>query len=404
MNIEKIKSQFPILKQKNRGKKLIYLDNAATSLKPLSVIEAESDFYKNYYGSVHRSVYELGEKATNAFEGARNKVAKFIGSKDSSSIIFTKGATEAINLVADAWGFSNLGKDDIVLITEMEHHANIVPWQVITKRTGATLDYISIKEDGTLDMESLKNKLTDKVKMLSITQASNVLGTINPLKEIIYLAHQNNTLVMVDGCQSIPHFKIDVQELDCDFFAFSGHKMLGPTGVGVLYGKQDLLEEMEPYQTGGGMIKEVGLQESTWNDIPYKFEAGSPNSSQVIGLSYAIDFINELGINEITKHTEMISEYAFKELSKIDGITIYGPSQNRISIVSFNIDGIHSGDIAQMLDYEGITMRSGRHCCSPLMDKLDISSCLRLSLYIYNDSSEIDLFIEKLNATIATLS
>jgi cysteine desulfurase/selenocysteine lyase len=404
MNIEKIKSQFPILKQKNRGKKLIYLDNAATSLKPLSVIEAESDFYKNYYGSVHRSVYELGEKATNAFEGARNKVAKFIGSKDSSSIIFTKGATEAINLVADAWGFSNLGKDDIVLITEMEHHANIVPWQVITKRTGAKLDYISIKEDGTLDMESLKNKLTDKVKMLSITQASNVLGTINPLKEIIYLAHQNNTLVMVDGCQSIPHFKIDVQELDCDFFAFSGHKMLGPTGVGVLYGKQDLLEEMEPYQTGGGMIKEVGLQESTWNDIPYKFEAGSPNSSQVIGLSYAIDFINELGINEITKHTEMISEYAFKELSKIDGITIYGPSQNRISIVSFNIDGIHSGDIAQMLDYEGITMRSGRHCCSPLMDKLDISSCLRLSLYIYNDSSEIDLFIEKLNATITTLS
>jgi|TARA_B110000438_G_scaffold222228_1_gene215616 cysteine desulfurase / selenocysteine lyase len=404
MNIEKIKSQFPILKQKNRGKKLIYLDNAATSLKPLSVIEAESDFYKNYYGSVHRSVYELGEKATNAFEGARNKVAKFIGSKDSSSIIFTKGATEAINLVADAWGFSNLGKDDIVLITEMEHHANIVPWQVITKRTGAKLDYISIKEDGTLDMESLKNKLTDKVKMLSITQASNVLGTINPLKEIIYLAHQNNTLVMVDGCQSTPHFKIDVQELDCDFFAFSGHKMLGPTGVGVLYGKQDLLEEMEPYQTGGGMIKEVGLQESTWNDIPYKFEAGSPNSSQVIGLSYAIDFINELGINEITKHTEMISEYAFKELSKIDGITIYGPSQNRISIVSFNIDGIHSGDIAQMLDYEGITMRSGRHCCSPLMDKLDISSCLRLSLYIYNDSSEIDLFIEKLNATITTLS
>jgi cysteine desulfurase/selenocysteine lyase len=404
MNIEKIKSQFPILKQKNRGKKLIYLDNAATSLKPLSVIEAESDFYKNYYGSVHRSVYELGEKATNAFEGARNKVAKFIGSKDSSSIIFTKGATEAINLVADAWGFSNLGKDDIVLITEMEHHANIVPWQVITKRTGATLDYISIKEDGTLDMESLKNKLTDKVKMLSITQASNVLGTINPLKEIIYLAHQNNTLVMVDGCQSIPHFKIDVQELDCDFFAFSGHKMLGPTGVGVLYGKQDLLEEMEPYQTGGGMIKEVGLQESTWNDIPYKFEAGSPNSSQVIGLSYAIDFINELGINEITKHTEMISEYAFKELSKIDGITIYGPSQNRISIVSFNIDGIHSGDIAQMLDYEGITMRSGRHCCSPLMDKLDISSCLRLSLYLYNDTSEIDLFIEKLKTTITTLS
>ena len=403
MNIEKIKSQFPILKQKNRGKKLIYLDSAATSLKPLSVIEAESDFYKNYYGSIHRSVYELGEKATNAFEGARNKVAKFIGSKNGSSIIFTKGATEAINLVADAWGFANLTKDDTVLITEMEHHSNIVPWQVITKRTGATLDYISIKEDGTLDMENLKNKLTDKVKMLSITQASNVLGTINPLKEIINLAHQNNTLVMVDGCQSTPHFKIDVEELDCDFFSFSGHKMLGPTGVGVLYGKQDLLEKMEPYQTGGGMIKEVELQESTWNDIPYKFEAGSPNASQVIGLSHAIDFINELGINEITNHTEMLSDYAFKELSKIDGIIIYGPSHNSISIVSFNIDGIHSGDISQMLDYEGIALRSGRHCCSPLMSKLNISACLRLSLYLYNDTSEIDLFIEKLNTTIATL-
>ena len=241
MNIEKIKSQFPILKQKNRGKKLIYLDSAATSLKPLSVIEAESNFYKNYYGSIHRSVYELGEKATNAFEGTRNKVAKFIGSKNDSSIIFTKGATESINLVANAWGFANLTKDDTVLITEMEHHSNIVPWQVITKRTGAILDYIPIKEDGTLNMESLKNKLTNKVKILSITQASNVLGTINPLKEIINLAHQNNTLVMVDGCQSTPHFKIDVEELDCDFFAFSGHKMFGPTGVGVLYGKQDLL-------------------------------------------------------------------------------------------------------------------------------------------------------------------
>ena len=404
MDIQKIKSQFPILKQKNRGKKLIYLDSAATSLKPLSVIEGESDFYKNFYGSIHRSVYELGEKATNAFEGTRNKVAKFIGSKHSSSIIFTKGATESINLVADSWGFSNLRKNDIVLISEMEHHSNIVPWQVITKRTGAILEYISVKEDGTLDMESLKSKLTDKVKMLSITQASNVLGTINPMKEIINLAHQNNTLVMVDGCQSTPHFKVDVEDLDCDFFAFSGHKMLGPTGVGVLYGKQDLLEKMEPYQTGGGMIKEVTLQESTWNDVPYRFEAGSPNASQVIGLSYAIDFINELGINEITKHTEMISDYTFKELSKIDGVTIYGPSHNRISIVSFNIDGIHSGDITQMLDYEGITMRSGRHCCSPLMSKLNISSCLRLSLYLYNDTSEIDLFIEKLKTTITTLS
>ena len=241
MNIEKIKSQFPILKQKNRGKPLVYFDNAATSLKPLSVIDSESDFYKNYYGSVHRSVYELGEKATNAFEGTRNKVAEFIGIKDSSSIIFTKGATEAINLVADAWGHTNLNEGDVVLLTEMEHHSNIVPWQIITKRTGATLDYITVQPDGSLDMNSLKSKLTSKVKMLSLTHASNVLGTINPIKEIINLAHENNTLVMVDGCQSAPHFKINVEELGCDFFAFSGHKMLGPTGVGVLYSKKDLL-------------------------------------------------------------------------------------------------------------------------------------------------------------------
>ena len=404
MNIEKIKDQFPILKQKNRGKPLVYFDNAATSLKPLSVIDSESDFYKNYYGSIHRSVYELGEKATNAFEGTRNKVAQFIGTKDSSSIIFTKGATEAINLVADAWGHTNLSKGDIVLLTEMEHHSNIVPWQVVTKRTGATLDYISVQEDGTLDMDSLKSKLTSKVKMLSITHASNVLGTINSIKDIINLAHNNETLVMVDGCQSTPHFKIDVEELDCDFFAFSGHKMLGPTGVGVLYGKKDLLEEMEPYQTGGGMIKEVTLDGSTWNDVPYKFEAGSPNAAQVIGLSHAIDYINDLGMNSITTHTEMLSDYAFKELSKINDITIYGPADNRISIVCFNINDIHSGDISQMLDYEGITLRSGRHCCSPLMSKLNISSCLRLSLYFYNDISEIDLFIDKLKKAITTLS
>jgi cysteine desulfurase/selenocysteine lyase len=286
----------------------------------------------------------------------------------------------------------------------MEHHSNIVPWQVITKRTGATLDYISVQEDGTLDMDSLKSKLTSKVKMLSITHASNVLGTINSIKDIINLAHNNETLVMVDGCQSTPHFKIDVEELDCDFFAFSGHKMLGPTGVGVLYGKKDLLEEMEPYQTGGGMIKEVTLDGSTWNDVPYKFEAGSPNAAQVIGLSHAIDYINDLGMNSITTHTEMLSDYAFKELSKINDITIYGPADNRISIVCFNINDIHSGDISQMLDYEGITLRSGRHCCSPLMSKLNISSCLRLSLYFYNDISEIDLFIDKLKKAITTLS
>ena len=403
MSAKNIRKEFPILKQKNRNKKLIYFDSAATSLKPISVIEKEMQFYKEYCASIHRSVYELGEKATNEFENTRKKVAKFIGASSADSIVFTKSATESINLVADAWGFKNLKKNDVILLTDMEHHSNIVPWQIISEKTGANIEYVKSNLDGTLDLDDFENALNPNVKIVSVTHASNVLGTINPIKDIVKKAHHYGALVMVDGCQSTPHITIDVTELGCDFFAFSGHKMFGPTGVGVLYGRKEILKDMPPYQTGGGMIEEVTMEKSTWTDIPHKFEPGSPVSAQVIGLGAAIDFFNTIDNNYIEIQKDLIS-YALKKLNEIDGITIYGDASERTSIISFNIDNIHSLDIAQFLDYEGIAVRSGHHCCKPLMNTLGISSCIRISFHIYNEKNEIDTFIEKLNKSIETLS
>ena len=400
MNVEDIRKEFPILNQKNRGKKLIYFDSAATSLKPISVIETEMQFYKEYGASIHRSVYELGEKATNAFENTRKKVAEFIGSESVQSIVFTKSATESINLVADAWGFENLKKEDVILLTDMEHHSNIVPWQIISEKTGATIQYIKSNPTGTLDLEDFENALNENVKMVSITHTSNVFGTINPIKDIVKKAHDHGALVMVDGCQSTPHIKINVTDLDCDFFAFSGHKMFGPTGVGVLYAKKEILEKMPPYQTGGGMIEDVTMEKSTWTTIPHKFEPGSPVSAQVIGLGGAIDFFNTINHDYI----EELTLYGLNKMNDINGITIYGNAPQRVPIISFNIENIHSLDIAQFLDYEGIAVRSGHHCCKPLMNKLGISSCVRISFHIYNDKEEIDTFIEKLNKSIETLS
>ena len=403
MSAENIRKEFPILNQKNRNKKLIYFDSAATSLKPICVIEKEMEFYKEYGASVHRSVYELGEKATNAFENTRKKVAKFIGASSADSIVFTKSATESINLVADAWGFKNLKKNDVILLTDMEHHSNIVPWQIISEKTGANIEYVKSNLDGTLDLDDFENALNPNVKIVSVTHASNVLGTINPIKDIVKKAHHYGALVMVDGCQSAPHITINVTELDCDFFAFSGHKMFGPTGVGVLYGRKEILKDMPPYQTGGGMIEEVTMEKSTWTDIPHKFEPGSPVSAQVIGLGAAIDFFNTIDNNHIEIQKDLTS-YALNRLNEIDGITIYGDASERTAIISFNIDNIHSLDIAQFLDYEGIAVRSGHHCCKPLMNKLGISSCVRISFHIYNEKDEIDTFIEKLNKSIETLS
>ena len=403
MSAKNIRKEFPILKQKNRNKKLIYFDSAATSLKPISVIEKEMQFYKEYGASIHRSVYELGEKATNEFENTRKKVAKFIGASSADSIVFTKSATESINLVADAWGFKNLKKNDVILLTDMEHHSNIVPWQIISEKTGANIEYVKSNLDGTLDLDDFENALNPNVKIVSVTHASNVLGTINPIKDIVKKAHHYGALVMVDGCQSTPHITIDVTELGCDFFAFSGHKMFGPTGVGVLYGRKEILKDMPPYQTGGGMIEEVTMEKSTWTDIPHKFEPGSPVSAQVIGLGAAIDFFNTIDKNYIEIQKDLTS-YTLNKLNEIDGMTIYGDASERTSIISFNIDNIHSLDIAQLLDYEGIAVRSGHHCCKPLMNTLGISSCVRISFHIYNEKDEIDTFIKKLNKSIETLS
>ena len=398
MNLSNIKKEFPIFKNKN----LVYLDSANSSQKPQSVIDRINDFYSNEFSNVGRSVHALSIAATNNYENTRASVQKYINAKDKNEIVFTKGATESINLVADAWGFQNLNKNDTILITNMEHHSNIVPWQIIGEKTGATIKYIESTENGTISVEELEKHLNANVKILAMTHTSNVFGTINPVKEMIEKAHQHGTLVLLDGCQSTPHIKINVEELDCDFFAFSGHKMLGPTGIGILYGKKDILENMAPYQTGGGMIEDVTMEKSTWTSIPHKFEAGSPLSAQAISLGYAIDFLNQIDDNHIETQKKL-TVHALEKLNDINGITIYGNASERIPIISFNVENIHSLDIAQFLDFEGITLRSGHHCCKPLMNSLGISSCARVSFYVYNTIEEIDIFIEKLNKSIKTI-
>ena len=393
-----IKKDFPILTQKNRDKPLIYLDSAATSLTPTAVVDSEMKYYNEYGGSVHRSVYELGEKATNAYENSRKNLANFIGA-DSSEIIFTKSATESINLVADSWGKENLKKGDFILLTDMEHHSNIIPWQMISKRTESKISYLKSKDDGTIDLNDYKKALENNIKIVSITHASNVFGTINPIKEMIEIAHSKGVKVLVDACQSAPHLKIDVKDLDCDFLAFSGHKMFGPTGVGILYGKNHILEEMDPYQTGGGIIETVTMEKSTWTHSPYKFEPGSPMAAQAIALSDAADYLDKCLANE----TLNLEEYSKEKMKSINGIKIYGDAEERTPIISFNIEGVHSLDLAHFLDYEGITIRSGHHCCQPLMESLNISSCARASFYFYNTKDDVDFLVKKINKAIKIL-
>ena len=396
--MQNIRKDFPNLNELNRGKPLVYLDSAATSLTPKQVINSESEYYEKYGGSIHRSVYELGEKATNAFENSRNNIAKFIGAS-KNSIIFTKSATESINLVAESWGFYNLKKGDVILLTDMEHHSNIIPWQIICKKTGAEIQYLKSTGHGTINLDDLKNSLNNNVKMVSITHASNVFGTINPIKEIINIVKKNGSKIMVDGCQSIPHMKINVQELDCDFYAFSGHKMFGPTGVGVLYGKEEILEKMHPYQTGGGIIETVTMTDSTWTTIPHRFEPGSPMAAQAIALSEAVNYLEKC----FSDHDNSLNEYSLEKMKSINGISIYGQATERTPIVSFNIEGVHSLDLAHFLDFEGITIRSGHHCCQPLMGALDISACARASFYFYNNHDEVDFLVKKINKAISIL-
>ncbi|HDR3888443.1 TPA: cysteine desulfurase SufS [Bacillus cereus] len=398
MNIHEIRKQFPILDQKVNGKQLVYFDSAATSQKPIQVIETLERYYKEYNSNVHRGVHTLGTKATDAYEGAREKVRKFINAKSMEEIIFTRGTTTALNTVAASYGLDNVKEGDEIVISYMEHHSNIIPWQQVAKKTGATLKYLPLQLDGTISLEDVRQTVTPNTKIVSIMHVSNVLGTINPVKEIGAIAHENGAIMIVDGAQSAPHMKVDVQDLNCDFYALSAHKMCGPTGVGVLYGKKELLNNMEPIEFGGEMIDFVDLQESTWKELPWKFEAGTPIIGNAIGLGAAIDFLEEIGLHNIEKHEHELAQYALERLSEVDGVTIYGP-KHRAGLVTFNIDDVHPHDVATVLDVEGIAVRAGHHCAQPLMKWLKASSTARASFYLYNTKEEIDTFVESLIKT-----
>ncbi|MBO1623745.1 cysteine desulfurase [Bacillus cereus] len=398
MDIHEIRKQFPILDQKVNGKQLVYFDSAATSQKPIQVIETLERYYKEYNSNVHRGVHTLGTKATDAYEGAREKVRKFINAKSMEEIIFTRGTTTALNTVAASYGLENVKEGDEIVISYMEHHSNIIPWQQVAKKTGATLKYLPLQPDGTISIEDARQTITPNTKIVSIMYVSNVLGTINPVKEIAEIAHQNGAIMVVDGAQSTPHMKVDVQDLNCDFYALSAHKMCGPTGIGVLYGKKELLDNMEPVEFGGEMIDFVDLQDSTWKELPWKFEAGTPIIGNAIGLGAAIDFLEEIGLDNIEKHEHELAQYALERLSEVDGVTIYGP-KHRAGLVTFNIDEVHPHDVATVLDVEGIAVRAGHHCAQPLMKWLKASSTARASFYLYNTKEEIDTFVEALTKT-----
>lgn len=401
MNPYEIRKLFPILDQEVNGEPLVYLDSAATSQKPTSVIEAINQYYREYNSNVHRGVHTLGTKATDAYEGAREKVQKFINATSTEEIIFTKGTTASLNTVARSYGLANLQQGDEIAITYMEHHSNIIPWQQVAKQTGAVLKYIPLQQDGTISLEDVKATVTTATKIVSVMQVSNVLGVINPIKDIAKIAHEHGAIMVVDGAQSTPHMKVDVQDLDCDFFAFSGHKMVGPTGIGVLYGKKDLLENMEPVEFGGEMIDFVGLYESTWKELPWKFEGGTPIIAGAIGLGAAIDFLEEVGLEQIEQHEHKLAAYAMEKMSTIDGMTIYGPkdANQRAGVVTFNLDDVHPHDVATVLDADGIAVRAGHHCAQPLMKWLNVSATARASFYLYNTEEDIDKLVSSLIKT-----
>lgn len=390
-SVKKIRADFPILQKKVNRQQLIFLDSTSTSQKPKQVLQAINEYYENYNANPHRSLYKLCEKATELYENAHEDAAKFIGAHGKAEIVFVRNTNEAINLVMYSWAMNNLKAGDEILLTLMEHHANIVPWQFLQK-FGVKLKFVKLDDSGTLDMDDFEQQLTKEVKLVSLTHCSNVLGTINDVEKLSKLAHDNGSLFLVDAAQSVPHMTVDVKKIDCDFLAFSGHKMLGPMNIGVLYGKSEILGKMEPFMRGSDMIKEVKLTESSWNDLPWKFEAGTPNVEGAVGLSAAIDYLTKIGMEEIQKHEGRLTEYALEKLSTVDGITIYGPQNGikRGGIISFNLKGIHSHDVAQILDDFGIAIRSGHHCAMPLMKYLGIQSAARASFYLYTTKDEID--------------
>jgi cysteine desulfurase/selenocysteine lyase len=392
--IEKLRKDFPILSRKIHNKQLVYLDNSATTQKPKQVINAITEYYSNYNSNVHRGLHKLSEEATSKFEEAHKKIAKFINASFEETI-FTKGTTESLNLLAYSLS-DQLKEGDEIVLTQMEHHSNLVPWQQISKKLGLKLKFIKIKNDGTLDLKDLP--INKKTKIVSVTHISNFLGTINPIKEIGRIAHKNNALFVVDAAQSVPHLPIDVKDIDCDFLVFSAHKMLGPTGIGVLYGKKDLLNEMQPFNYGGDMILEVKFDDAKFNELPWKFEAGTPNIAGAIGFGATIDYLNEIGMDNIREHGKELTEYAIKKLSKVKNLEMYGPldSEKRGALISFNLINIHPHDIVSLLDDNGIAVRGGHHCAMPTMKLMNLTGSVRASFYLYNTKEEIDYLAETL--------
>ncbi|ETT36736.1 cysteine desulfurase [Paenibacillus sp. FSL R5-0623] len=394
-----IREQFPILHQEINGHPLVYLDSAATSQKPHAVIEAVKHYYEYENSNVHRGVHTLGSRATDAYEGAREKVAKFINARRTQEIIFTRGTTTALNLVASSYARANCKEGDEIVITQMEHHSNLIPWQQVAKETGATLKYIPLQPDGHIELADVEKTITNNTKIVAIAYVSNVMGLIHPVKQIAEIAHRNGAVIVVDGAQSTPHMKVDVQDLDCDFYALSGHKMCGPTGIGALYGKKALLESMEPIEFGGEMIDDVGLYESNWKELPWKFEGGTPIIAGAVGLGAAIDFLEQIGMDEIAHHESVLAAYATERLAEIDGLTIYGPAKRHVGVVTFNLGDVHPHDVATVLDASGVAIRAGHHCCQPLMRWLEVSSTARASFYLYNNEQDVDRLVSALIQT-----
>ena len=396
LEVKRIRGDFPILHRQVHGKPLVYLDNAATTQKPRQVIEALVNYYSRSNANIHRGIHTLAEEATAAYEEVRARTARFLNAASSRSIVFTRNATEAINLVAHAWGRSRLKPGDEILLTEMEHHSNLVPWQLLAKSTGATLAFIGITDEGYLTLDEFEQQCTRKTKLLALTHMSNVLGTVNPIERLIAQAHAQGALVLIDAAQSAPQRRIDVQRLGCDFLACSAHKMLGPTGVGVLYANEERLASMDPFLGGGEMIADVHLDHATWNEIPWKFEAGTPNIAGVIAFGKALEYLEQLGLERIQAHEQELASYAMKRLGEIDDLVLYGPAElrDRGGVVSFNLAGLHPHDVGTVLDQEGVAIRAGHHCAKPLMRRLGVAATARASFYIYNTLEDVDRLVE----------
>jgi len=399
VDISDCRKDFPILLQKINNHPLVFLDNAASTQKPLSVIQKIQQMHEEKYANVHRGAYQLSAESTDEYEESRQKIADFIHAPGRKNVVFTKNGTESINLVAYSWGRHFLNAGDEIIVTEMEHHSNLIPWQILTQEMDVVLRIIPVLDDGTLDLETYKLLLSEKTKLVAVTHVSNVLGTVNPIADIVALAHNAGARVLVDGAQSIPHFPVDVQALDCDFFTFSGHKMLGPTGIGVLYGKEDILEEMPPFLGGGDMIADVWIDHATYNELPIKFEAGTPPFVEAIGLGAAVDYLNAIGMERVWKHELEITSHALSELKKVPDIRIFGPESQRAGVISFYLDDIHPHDIATVLDQFGVAIRTGHHCAQPLMRRFGVSGTARASFYLYNTLEEVDVLVNSLNKT-----